>query len=169
MDGYEKTHRYRHNERPAKIDISTGEIKEFPVRVNNLPVGKKFLRYMDFAIVNNSAIVKLRSLLDNESMGVVFYMISMADFNTNSLSPLCDGLTIRDKAMILNISKNKVEKICSRLFFWGVFLTMRVCEESDKEYWVLNPNISWKGKMVDDSLFHFFKKTRLSRELENVK
>lgn len=169
MEGYNKTHKYKHHERPAKIDMLTGEVKEFPVRVNNFPVGKKVLRYRDFSILNNAAVLKLQALFDNEAMGVIFYMVSMADFNTNSLRPLCDGLTIRDKAMILNISKNKVDKICSRLFFWGVFLTMRVCEDSDMDYWVLNPSISWKGKMVDDSLFHFFKNTRLSWELESVK
>ena len=32
-----------------------------------------------------------------------------------------------------------------------------------KEYWVLNPNISWKGRLKDDSIFKHFSNTDISK------
>ena len=92
-------------------------------------------------------------------------MISIADFNSNSLEPLSDELSLRDLSNALNINKNKVRLITNKLYKYGVYLSIKVYENHEKEYWVLNPSISWKGRLIKDSIFEHFKNTIITKIL----
>ena len=153
------------NEKAAKINEETGVITTLSKRTNNIPEGHSKLNYTDFSIVNNDIVKKLKDILSNEELGIIFHMVSISDFNSNSLNPLCNDLSLRDKATILNIKKDRVKTITDKLFKLGVYLSIKVYENQEKEYWVLNPNISWRGRLVKDSLFIHFKNTIISKLL----
>lgn len=163
---YNTTLTLNHNEVPAKVNTETGETTTFEKPKQQLPDGYSKLKYTDFSIVNNLTIKKLGDILNNEELGVIFHMVSISDFNSNSLNPLSDELSIRDKAQILRIGKNKVKSICDRLFKLGVYLSIKVYEDQEKEYWVLNPYISWRGRLVKDSIFEHFKETVITKLLK---
>lgn len=150
----------------TKLDQETGEIIKIRRKTNNIPEGYSMLDYKDFSIVNNDIVRKLKDFITTEEFGVILYMISISDFNSNSLDPLCDELSLRDKAEILNIKKDKVKRITDRLFKLGVFLSIRVYEDQEKEYWVLNPYISWRGRLTKDSIFVHFKDCTISKLLK---
>lgn len=162
---YTQTVKLQDNEVLMKTNTETGELKDLPKNNNHLPEGMSKLKYSDFSIVNNNTIKQLSNFLNNEELGVIMHMISISDFNSNSLNPLCDELSIRDKASILNIKKDKVKQITDKLFRLGVYLSIRVYENQEKEYWVLNPNISWRGRLVKDSIFIHFKDTMITKLL----
>ncbi len=162
MHGYEKTLKYKHHERPARVDMETGEVKEFKDRPNNIPKGKRKLNYTNFSIVNNDVLNRLSNLLTTEEVGVVFYMVGLSQIGTNSLKPLSNEVSIREISELFKVSRNKVPIIINKLYELGVYLRIGVFVGEDKDYWVLNPSISWKGKFVDDSLFLHFKGTVIS-------
>lgn len=164
---YSKEIKLNQDEVPAKVNIETGEITVINARPSNIPIGKSKLDYDEFSIVNTKVIKILSNILSNEELGVILYMITIADFNSNSLNPLCDDLSLRDKAEILNIKKDRVKKITDKLFKLGVYLSIKVYEGQEQEYWVLNPNISWKGRLVNDSLFQHFKGTTITQLLRD--
>lgn len=162
---YNKTITFSNNELPAKVNIQTGEIVTIQDTNRKLPEGTSKLKYDNFSIVNNESIIKLKELLTNEELGVVIHMISIADFNSNSLEPLSDELSLRDLSNALNINKNKVRLITNKLYKYGVYLSIKVYENHEKEYWVLNPSISWKGRLIKDSIFEHFKNTIITKIL----
>lgn len=164
-DTYTTSVTLKHNQKPAYEDMETGEYKTLTRRPANIPVGMQKLKYKSFSILNGNFIPKVGHFFSNEELGVIFHMISIADFNTNSMKPLCDDLSIRDKAVYLNIKKDKVKVITDKLFKMGVYLSIKVYENEEKEYWVLNPNISWKGRLVQDSIFLHFQETAISKLL----
>jgi hypothetical protein len=162
---YNTTLKLKNNEIAAKVNAETGEVTTFETKPSNVPEGMSRLKYTDFSIVNNETTKKLAAILDNEEMGVIYYMISISDFNSNSLNPLSDELSLREKANILRISKDRVKRITDKLFRLGVYLSIRVYEDQEKEYWVLNPNISWRGRLVKDSIFVHFQNCAITKLL----
>lgn len=154
-----------HNEVAAKVNTETGDTKLVKFRPNNIPDGKSKLSYKKFAIVNNDSIKILSDLLSNEELGIVLHMIGIAEFNTNSLKPLNDSLSLRELEAELKISKNRVKPILEKLFKLGVYMQVKIHEEDLKEFWVLNPYISWKGNLKTDSLFDSFMGTVIAKLL----
>lgn len=163
---YERTIKLKENEIPAKVNKETGEITELQQNRKSYPEGTSKLKYNEFSIFNNETAKKLRPILSNEELGVIYYMIAVSEINTNSLAPLCEELSIRDKAKILNLNKNKVKHITDKLFKLGVYLSIKVYEDQEKVFWVLNPYISWRGSLVKDSIFLHFKDTMISKLLK---
>lgn len=149
----------------AKMNAQTGEVSIIKKKSNNLPENKSLLNYTTFSIVNDDAIKLLSSVFSNEEMGIVYKMIQKSDFNTNSLKPFSDETSIRTLAEEFNIGKNKVGVIFKKFFDWGVYAHIKVYEESISEYWILNPYISWKGKLKSDSIFSYFSKTKIAKLL----
>jgi hypothetical protein len=47
----------------------------------------------------------------------------------------------------------------------GVYAHIRIHETEISEYWILNPYISWKGKLKSDSIFVQFANTKISKLL----
>ena len=162
---YTQEIKLKHNEIAATIDVETGEVKPITKRVNNIPDGKSKLDYDNFSIINNNSIKELSSLLSNEELGIILKMIERADFNSNSLKPLSDETSIRCLGEYFNIGKNKVSAIFKKLFELGVYAHVRIHEEKLSEYWILNPYISWKGRLKNDSIFIQFANTKVAKLL----
>ena len=157
------------NELLAIINIETGEIHIENTNKRNLKEEKSKLDYEDFSIVNNKAIKKIIEfdLLENDEIGILYHMISLTEFNTNSLKLLNNHTTNIELCEQFKIGKNRISKVFGKLYKLGIFLSYRVYENENKEYWVLNLNISWRGRIKNDILFEFFKNTLISKLLNS--
>lgn len=163
---YTKEVRLRHNERPAKINTDTGEIEEVFTTGPRYPQGKSALNYTHFGMLNLDLSKKLEKYLSNLELSIVFKMISRCDFNSNSLRPLNDATSIRELAEEFNLSVNSVPKVFKKLFDLGVYLQLRISEnKEEKQYWVLNPYIFWRGRLKNDSIFSTFYNTDIAKLL----
>ena len=77
-----------------------------------------------------------------------------------------DELSYRELGKIFNLDHKTIKGIFAKLKYLGVYLQLNITEvDGAKEYWVLNPYISWKGKLKSDSLFITFTNTRIVRLL----
>jgi hypothetical protein len=167
---YEKTIKLKHHERPAIIDTSTGEIIEVEdktsIRSNNIPDGKSKLDYKEFGILNLDLTRKLKKYFNETEIYVIFEMINRTEFNTNSLKPLNNDLSIRTLSEEFNVNRSKLPKVLKRLFDMGVYAQLKISENSEtKEYWILNPYIFWRGRLKNDSCFEYFKNTDITKLL----
>ena len=160
---YTREVKLKHNETLWVGDKVTGDLNELVPDKLNAPVEKSYLNYKHFNIVDSDLFKKLSKYFTMEELGIIAYMASMAEFNTNSLKPLSDETSLRELEELFNTSKNRVGKIMDKLFKFGVYLQIKVYKNELKEYWVLNPNISWKGRLKDDSIFKHFKNTDISK------
>lgn len=152
------------NESLAVINKDTAEVKEIRKRMNNLPDGKSPLVYDSFSIFNTGGSAKLLPFFSNIELGVIMRMVIKSEYGTNSLRPFNDESGVREIADEFGISKSSVTKIFKKLFQFGVYLQLKVGEvDGAKEYWVLNPNISWKGRLKQDSLFAHFANTLVTK------
>lgn len=165
MTDYSREVKLNHNERLLKLNSETGELIEIQNdRKNNIPVGKSKLNYSEFGILNIKASHVLEKHLSNSEMGILMKMINRCDFKTNSLAPLNNDTSLRVLSEEFNIGINNVSKVFKRLFDFGIYLQLKISENSEaKEYWVLNPHIFWRGRLVDDSLFKTFEKTDVTK------
>src|SRR5574343_46053 len=164
---YDKPIKLQHNEIPGKINQETGEVKLIEKRKNNIPEGTSKLEYQEFGILNLKTTKILEKHLSNLEFSVLLKMINRVEFNTNSLSPLNDDISIRQLAEVFNLSVNTVPKLFKKLFDLGVYMQLQISEDNEsKQYWVLNPYIFWRGKLVKDSLFYTFKNTDISKLLQ---
>lgn len=164
---YETSIKLEHHEAPAKLDKKTNKFTEIIKKPNNLPKNNSLLKYKEFYIKNRKfmGILKPLNILTLEEFGLVDYMCAIAEFKSNSLKPLNNDTTVRDLEEIFGIPKNRIRKTFDKLFRLGVFMQVKVHQEDLKEYWVLNPNISWKGELSDDSIFSHFKNTTITNLL----
>jgi len=162
--GYEQLLNLKHHEKAAKINTETGQITELPKRMNRIPKGKSKLDYERYHISNDVFIKKALStnLLTNEELGIVTHMSSIAEINTNSLRPLTNDVTLKDLSARFQVPIKRVEKIFKKLFSLGVYAQLNYFSYSENQevtYWVLNPYISWKGTLKNDSIFSAFADT----------
>lgn len=168
--GYERTIKLKHNERAAKIDMETGNVTELPARANNMPEGKSKLDYDRYHISNDRFIKQslAAGLLNNEELGIITHMSSIAEINTNSLRPLDNDTTAITLGEKFGVNRKKIKTIFDKFFKLGVFMQLNYysySEDKNVTYWVLNPNISWKGRLKDDSIFLHFRDTIVSKML----
>lgn len=163
---YTQTIKLKDNELPAKINVETGEVKEVDHKKNNIPEGKSKLDYDNFSIINNDMLKVLFKECNSSEIKVVLHMIYLSEFNTNSLNPLNDETSHRELGKIFNLDHKTIKTIFTHLKELGVYLQLNITEvDGFKEYWILNPYISWKGKLKSDSLFLTFANTKIVRLL----
>lgn len=166
---YTQEVKLNHNESAARVDNETGEVVFIKKRINNLPEGKSPLKYKNFALVNEQALKILKRKLTNEELGVILYMISLANFNSNSLKPLNNETSSVVLSDIFGVDRRRVKSMFNKFYELGVYNsynTFSVTESESKTYWILSPYISWKGKLVDDSIFYDFSDTELAKLLK---
>lgn len=168
---YKKEIKLEDNEIPAIINKETGEIKALEPRPNNFPEGKgKFKEYEKYHITNDrfNKVMLAGNFLSYEEVGIISYMSSIAEINTNSLYPLSNDSSTYQLQEWFNVDRKKIKKILDKFFRLGVFLEITyysASQERELTYWVLNPNISWKGRLRDDSIFTHFKDTLVTKLL----
>jgi len=158
---YEQTIKLRHDERPAKVNERTGEVRVIRRAINNLPKGKTILKQENFAKVNVKTIPYLIEECSKVELAIILQMVGKAEFNTNSLKPLSNDTTVRDLSEEFNISKNDVKRTFEHLYNLGVYASLKICKGDSKEVWILNPYISFKGKLADDALVANFRDTKI--------
>ena len=166
--GYEQVLNLKHHEKAAKINTETGQITELPKRMNNIPKGKRLVNQKNFSKVNLDVIPLLKNKLSNIELGIVFQMIGLAEYNTNSLKPLNNDTTVRELSEKFGIGINQVKKNFKNLFDLGVYAQLSIAREDGNEFWILNPYISFKGKTAEDSLFDNFSNTQITKYLFEV-
>lgn len=164
---YTQELKLRHDEIAVKLNANTGEWKEVKKPSNNLPEGKSVKRMEKFFKMNTPLINKLKhsGLLSMEEIGIITYMATIAEWNTNSLKPLNNETSTRMLEDFFMINKNRVKKVLDKLFKLGVYMQIKIHKDDLVDYWVLNPNISWKGTLAEDSLFEHFKGTIINSML----
>jgi len=157
-----------HEEILGKLNSATGEFIGIPVKSNNLPKNVSIKRMKNFFKMNTLLINKLKhsGLLNMEEIGIITYMSTIAEWNTNSLKPLNNDTSTRMLADFFMINRNKVNKVLDKLFKLGVYMQVKIHKDDVIDYWVLNPNISWKGTLANDSLFSHFEGTIINSMIE---
>lgn len=151
-------------EQLVKLNQVTGEITEVKPTINNIPEDKSLHKMDKFFKMNVTLINKLKhsGLLTIEEIGVITYMSTISEWNTNSLKPINNDTSLRMLAEFFGINKNRVKKVLEKLFKLGVYMQIKIHKEDVIDYWVLNPNISWKGTLATDSIFEHFKGTAIN-------
>lgn len=163
---YTKLLKLKHSESPAIIDKETGEVREVKQRPNNVPEGASLQKFEAFSKVNDKAISFLETVLTNEELGIVFKMIKRAAYETNVMLPLNDETSYRELSQEFNINKDKVNKIFTKLFKLGVYAQVKVANGPNSEYWTLNPYISFKGRIISESIKVYFDKTIIATAVQ---
>lgn len=90
----------------------------------------------------------------------------MAKMNTNSLEPLNDSTTQIMIAQEFNIDHRKSKKIFDKLYNLGVYAKFDIAkvEVTYTKYWILNPYLSFGGKLVESDIANLFIGTQLTNE-----
>lgn len=159
---YSMTIHLHHDEIPAIVSTRTGEMKLKSKKQNNLPQGKSVFSSENFGKLDMDALTVMNDIMTKDEKDIVFTMIKLSEFNTNSLKPLNDDTTKKELCAIFNVGKNQVDKYFKRLFDLGVFAQFKIAKYGLKEYWILNPYICFKGKTIEDSIFKNFIGTKIT-------
>lgn len=163
---YTQSVELNNNETLAKVNTETGEVTTFQSNKRKLPEGKSKLDYDNFSIINNNMLRVLFKECSSSEIKVILHMIYLSEFNTNSLNPLNNETSHRELGKIFDLDHKTIKTIFTHLKELGVYLQLNITEvDGVKEYWVLNPYISWKGKLKSDSLFLTFANTKIVRLL----
>jgi len=160
---YTQTATLKDHESLAVLDKTTGEIREVGKRASHIPDGMSLFSYAEFSKMNNKAVSFLSRILTNEELGVVFRLIEKADYGTNSLLPLNDEMSMRELEGQLKVHRAKLRKILDKLFELGVYAHVRVRNGEVSEYWILNPFIVWRGKVIENSIRYYFCDTVIAK------
>lgn len=164
-DKYEYTYNLRHNEKPAFVNLDTGTVA---VIDNKLPVytgATVFNQKAEFFKSFSNAWEWMYYRVTPLELKVALYLAMKATPVTNSLEPLGDDSSVRELAAATDISTGKVTTVFKNLLEIGVFAKFEVVEEGKKytRYWVLNPHLSIKSKVVKDTVVKLFENTELSK------
>lgn len=164
---YTASVRLNSDEIPAIINTRTGEVQEVKHRPNNIPEGKEvWLPQESFSKFYNRSWAFLQRELSPIEFKAAFTLALMAKANTNTLEPLNDSSTIPELMEILNVGKNKVKPIVTKLFKLGVYGKFEVADKNVPytKFWVLNPYLSFQGKIVTSDIARLFKGTIVAQE-----
>jgi hypothetical protein len=167
-DTYKQEFNLPHNCSPAMINKETGLTTEISVKPNNIPEGKStwgieekgwrksFDYSWDF----------LEEVLTDLELRVVLKLARMAKLNTNSLEPLSDEITQVEISAYFKIDHRNSKKLFTKLHQLGVFGKFDVVKENFAytKYWVLNPYLSFGGKLIDTDIAKLFEGTALTNE-----
>lgn len=169
---YQEKISLKHHERPAKIDLNTGEVKEIKSK-NKLPEGKE--KYQEkfmtdsFSKLNMRVLPFLHESFNSIELKIILKMIELTEFNTNSLNPLNNDTSLRELSKLFDVGINQIKKYLEHLYLMGVFAQFKIYKENKEEYWILSPYISWQGENIDTALKANFKNTKIEKYLRDLK
>ncbi len=170
-DKYDVKVSLQHNEVAATINKETGEIKEIRKGYNNIPDDREIFEPQ--ALFKKDYTVSWRYLSNNLNaleFKAAYNLALMAKANTNSLQPLSDETTYRQLSKILQVSKNKVDKVLKRLFEIGVYGRFEVYDKTKPytKFWLLNPYLSFDGKLIRSDIANLFQGTEIALNFKNA-
>ena len=110
----------------------------------------------------------LRKELTIRERGIVAELIALASKKDNSLEPLSDKITREVLAKQFEVGKNTILNIIKKFKNLGIIGTFEVIKRNDDNYvshsyWVLNPYISYNGKLIEDTISNLFKGTEIHK------
>ena len=170
-DKYRVNVSLQQNEVAAKINKETGEIKEVRTGYNNIPDDREIFEPQ--ALFKKDYTQSWKYLFNNLSaleFKAAYSLALMAKANTNSLEPLSDETTYQELSKILKVGKNKVDKVLKRLFEIGVYGRFEVYDKNKPytKFWLLNPYLSFDGKLIRSDIANLFKGTEIALNFKNV-
>jgi hypothetical protein len=155
-----------HDELAAKINNETGEIIPYVKQPNNIPSNKiVFEPSAMFSKTYNNTWNFITNEFSHIEVVATINLILISKMNTNSLIPLTDKTTIKELSVILKISINRVTKVINKLFEYGVFGRFEVVKPNVEytKYWILNPFLGFRGKIIDVEIIHLFEGTHIHK------
>lgn len=150
----------QHNESPAKVNEETGDVTIIHKK-NKLPEGKSTFMPDNFTKLNLKILPYLLDVFNPIEIKIILKMIELSEFNTNSLEPLNQDTSLRKLSEIFDVSINRVKKYFEHLYKMGVYAQFKVHTTDRKEFWILNPYISFQGKLIEDSIYLNFRNTQI--------
>ena len=164
---YTRNLKLRDNEVPAKIDMETGEIIEVRNIFNSIPDGKElWLKNEKFSKMFTYSWKFLVKTLSSDELKVLVLMSLAAQPSTNSMPPLNEEVSMLQMEEYFGVSRKKLPNIFKKLFDIGVFAKFEVAthEEHYKKYWILNPYISFRGRLISSDIAKLFYGTTIEKE-----
>lgn len=169
---YTETVKFKHHQSPAIYDEITGEYKQLKAK-NKLPEGKE--KYQEKFMTDSFTKLNLRILpylvevFNSIEINMIVKMISLIDYNSNSIEKLNNDTSLRDLAKLFGVSRNRIKTYLDHLFRMGVYAQFKIHKDKKEEYWILNPYLSWQGELIDSSLKANFKGTKIELYLRELK
>jgi len=164
---YKQEVKLQDNERIMKVNSETGEVTTIPKRMNNIPENRHvFEPDAIFRKDYTKSWEYLDKVLTPLEFKVVAKLCRMAKMNTNSLEPLNDNTTIQSIAEEFNIGRNKVSPLFNKLFKLGVYAKFEAYKPvvPYTKYWILNPYLSFSGKLIHSDIARLFIGTIIEKE-----
>lgn len=167
---YEKTVHLEHNESLLKLDNITGDISPIKHRPNNIPIDSEV--WLPNAIFQKDYTNSWRFLdkhLSAIEMKAAKSLAIRAKAFTNSLQPLDDETTIPELMLVLGLGKNSVTPVLAKLFDIGVYGRFHVKNWDIPYtcYWLLNPYLTFNGKISKYSISSLFADTHIAKAFYN--
>lgn len=164
---YQYNYKLKHNEIPAIIDVETGETKSLKFKQKSTipPHQELFEPNASFTKTFSNSWRYLDKVLEPYEYKAAHKLALKAKAFTNSLEPLNDDTIINDLVSELGISKNRVKPVLQKLFDIGVYGKFEVAQgnEGYKKYWILNPYLSFNGKLIDSAIANLFRYTKVAK------
>jgi hypothetical protein len=165
---YTKSISMQDNEIPAVVNQDTGEVKVLGVKPNNIPVDKELFgkEQTEWKKSFTPSWKFLDEVLTDLEIRVVMKMCIMAEMNTNSLKPLNDSTTQLTIATMFNIDRRKAKIMFEKFYKLGIYGRFDVYDESQPftKYWILNPYLSFGGKIIASPIVELFSVSKLTKE-----
>jgi hypothetical protein len=165
---YQETITLNHNELPAKINVESGEVKAIEKRKNNLPRGKEPFGIEEIGWPKDftRSLKFLTEVLSPTEMMVVIKMIVAASANTNCIIPFNHSSSLGDLSKEFGTDYRRTKAIFGKLFELGVYGQFLVSERDRPytKYWILNPYLSFAGKLIGTDIKNLFQNTILTQE-----
>lgn len=172
---YQQLVNLNHNEIPAKINLETGELISIKQRKSQphkpkksiwLP-GVKFAKHYDLVI----DWLEDEEILTDMEMRILWKMMRMAKYETNSLEPLSDEYTYIELAAEFKSTRNKIKSVLTKLYDLGVYARFDVkrVDVPYTKFWVLNPYLCFRGSEITDDISKLFRGTVIHLVFEKIK
>lgn len=163
---YKKEITLKHNEKPARVNMETGEVKVINVKTTNNNSDFTLLEATsDWNKSFNKAWMYLDDVLNARQLRIVMFMSKKAKYFTNSLSPLGDDRSMSYLAKYFKSNKNTIKSDLKKLFEYGVYAKFELTEDNfeHKKYWVFNPYISYNGRGISRRSLGLFDNTTIAK------
>ena len=162
---YEQKFKLKSNEAPAKVNLETGEVKVL-TKTCDTP-GHRSDSHMiwqpagQFSKSFSKSWIYLDKVLKPHEYKAAHKLAMKAKAFTNSLEPLNDETILSILVEEIGIGKNQVKPVLKRLFDLGGYGRFEVAEPNKPytKYWILNPYLSFNGRVIEKSIAELFKGT----------
>jgi len=165
---YEQVVKLHHDEKAVKVNVVTGELVEITKRVNNIPKDKQLFGKdeKEWKKSFTPSWEFLETVLSDLELRVTMKLCRLAKMNTNSLEPLSDETTQIEIAEVFNIDRRKAKLLFEKLHQLGIYAKFDIVKENVPytKYWILNPYLSFGGKMINSDIATLFEGTKLTNE-----